>query len=407
MDAVQPVAVALHVFAVLLDKELLHFLEVLLARAFVGHVLQLGDGDAHQLFVHLLVGVEADEEHEGLFRAEAEVALHAHAVSAAFVFTDLLGVDDVHHVVEGLHGQLVLAGVFHVAAVDGVAGHLGVFHGLGVVVVEVLFSDGRHIGGPSFVVFLALQCTNVLLNQWFEGLGVDVAHEGENEVVGVLEAVGIEFQGLGVVHLVVVFGLHALDERMVVVHGEHQVVAEGGQGIRFGVGDHGLGTGDVGLESLFVGARRGEIQIGELQHGLKVASRAVAPHAFGHHADAGINAGFLSSQDFGQVDGAEVAHAAKGGQRVDFLQGVGVALVHHAVAAEAVGRHQDFVVLEGGGLVDDFHAVFQGEHCGVEGVVVFLALDAAFHGQDGNQGLVADGLHVGFHLHLVGFLEQG
>ena len=243
----------------LLDEEFLHLLEVLLTRAFVGHVLQFGLGDAHQLFVHFLVGVEADEEHEGLFRAQAQVALHAHAVGAAFVFTDFLGIDDVHHVAQRLHGQLVLAGEFHFAVVNHVAGDFGIFHGLGVVAVDVFFGDDGHLVGPSLVVLLGLEGADVLFNQRLKGLGVDVAHEGEHEVVGVAEAIGIEFQGLVVVNLVVVFGFHALDERVVVVKHVVEVVAEGDVGVRLDVGEHGLGAGDVRLEGLLVAAGRVKI----------------------------------------------------------------------------------------------------------------------------------------------------
>ena len=50
-------------------EEFLHLLEVFRTRAVVGYVLQFGLGDAHQLLIHLLVGLEADEEHEALFRA--------------------------------------------------------------------------------------------------------------------------------------------------------------------------------------------------------------------------------------------------------------------------------------------------------------------------------------------------
>ena len=81
-------------------------------------------------------------------------------------------------------------------------------------------------------------------------------------------------------------------------------------------------------------------------------------------------------------------------------------MVHDAVATEAVGRHQDFVVLESGGFVDDLHAILQIEDGGIKGIVVFLALDGAFHGKGGNQRLVADGLFVGLHFNFVGFVEQ-
>ena len=98
-----------------------------------------------------------------------------------------------------------------------------------------------------------------MLDQGLEGFGVDVAHEGEYEVIGIFETIGIELKGLGIVHLVVVFGLHAFDKRVVVIHGKHEVVAESGVGIRFCVGNHSLGAGDIGLEGFLIAARRGEV----------------------------------------------------------------------------------------------------------------------------------------------------
>ncbi len=297
-----------------LDEEFLHLLQVFGTWAVVGYVLQLGLGDAYQFLVHLLVGLKADEEHEALFRALAQVGIDADAVGAAFVLTDFLGVDDVHHVVQELQGELALAVEFHVAVVDDVAGHLGVLHSLGVMAGDVLVGDEGHIGGPGLIVLLGLQRAKIELNHRFKGLGVDVAHEGEDEVVGVLETVGIELHGFVVVHLVVVFGFHALDQRVVVVKGKHEVVAEGGVRVRLDVGHHRLGAGDVGLEGFVVATRRGEVEVGELQHGLQVAGRAVAAHAFGDIADVGVDRGFLACQDLGQVDGTEVAHAAEGDQ---------------------------------------------------------------------------------------------
>ena len=81
-------------------------------------------------------------------------------------------------------------------------------------------------------------------------------------------------------------------------------------------------------------------------------------------------------------------------------------MVHGGIASKAVGIHQDFIVFESGRLIDDLHAVLQGEHSCIEGIIVFSALDRAFHRQGGNQRLVADGLHIGFHFNFLGFVEQ-
>ena len=178
--------------------------------------------------------------------------MHAHAIGATFVFTDFLGVDNVHNITQHSHLQLVLHGVFHVSIVDHIASDLGVLHGLGVVAIDILVGDDGSVGCPSLIVFLGLQGTDILLNHGLEGFGVDVAHEGEHEVVGILKAVGIEFKCFGIVDFVVVFGSHALDERVIVVHGEHEVVAESGVRVGLDVGDHGLGAGDIGLECLFI-----------------------------------------------------------------------------------------------------------------------------------------------------------
>ena len=123
----------------------------------IGHILQLGHGDTYQFLIHLLIGLEGNEEHEGLFRTEGEIAVDAHTVGATFVFADLLGVDDVHDVAKDLHLHLILHGVCHLTVVNHITGDHWILHGLGVVAVDVLVGNGGHIGRPSLVVFLGLQ----------------------------------------------------------------------------------------------------------------------------------------------------------------------------------------------------------------------------------------------------------
>ena len=120
------------------------------------------------------------------------------------------------------------------------------------------------------------------------------------------------------------------------------------------------------MECFVVSAQVVEIQIGELQHGLQVLDGAVAADAFGVVVDIGIHSDVFSSKDLGEVNGAEVANAANAHQGVDFLEGIRIVLVKDGEAAKAVGAHQDLIVFEVGGLVDDLHAVVQREHGGVE-----------------------------------------
>ena len=84
---------------------------------------------------------------------------------------------------------------------------------------------------PGLVVLGGFHASKILAYQRLEGLGVDVAHECEHEVVGVGKAFSCHLQTFGIVDLVVILGFHALAERMVAVEHFDQTVAESGHGV--------------------------------------------------------------------------------------------------------------------------------------------------------------------------------
>ena len=87
---------------------------------------------------------------------------------------------------------------------------------------DALFRNAEVDVFPAFFALVLLQRSEILLNQWLEGVLVDVSNEVECEVVRIGEAVFIEFHCLGVVDVVDIGGFHSHAERMVAVQHHNQ-----------------------------------------------------------------------------------------------------------------------------------------------------------------------------------------
>ncbi len=186
---------------------------------------------------------------------------------------------------------------------NGVGGLLMLLEHVGADAVSHLEVDGL----VSFCSFLGGQCTEILGKEWGYGVGIAVAHNEELEVVGISETLTVEFEDAVVVDFVEVFRFGAEGTFVVVIdHLGNGVLQRCGR-LQFGILHVCLAALDGRVVCLEVFARSGEVEIGELEHGLEVLLHASARNAFTLDAYICAYVGLFACQLLAEFGGAEVA----------------------------------------------------------------------------------------------------
>ena len=229
---------------------------------------------------------------------------------------------------------------------------------------------------------------------------VVVANHGELIGGGIGGALLGNLQDAVVVDLLQVAQLHGHVALVVLVEGDGDRVAECSVGREGLVLELQLVVVHQVVERLLVFVDVGEVEIHQLEHGLHVFRCRVTADGLVAIVHLHRYTGNLTSQGLAQLGVREVAQTAALNHVVEHVHVHIVALAIEGRTALTNGRENHLVFLVVGLLGIHLHTVREGVDLIVELVAHLLALDAAFLGQSGHDGLV---LHiVNVCLHLVG-----
>ena len=301
------------------------------------------------------------------------------AIGSALLFTNGLGVDGTHYLRQHRHDNGIFEVVFFFSRIGDVNHGLGRLHRLvedRLAIAGTLF--GHHLGVGLFMFARRRQSPDILLDERFGGLLVDVADKDEDEVGGIVHTLGIEFESPQIIDFVEI-GLRKATSTLVVAIGKI------GNGI--GDGAHGVGLGkfervghavfpDNVTGTVDTGGRKP--QIGQLQHGLKIFYCTAAGNRLGIGRHVGRDTGLNTAELLGKLHRAEIAHTAQGNKRIhDIIIGT-VFYVEEGRATMADGIHLYLIGFEIGRLDNHLGPIGEVILGRIEEFIFFGLHNAAF-----------------------------
>ena len=155
--------------------------------------------------------------------------------------------------------------------------------------------DGAHVlvvlGGS-----LSGQGGYVLLYEGAHGLLVELTHDDEGELRGVLEAVLVDLEDAVVADVLEVLDVEVGEARVVAVEGVGERVAEDAVGGEVLVLEGHLQLSHEVLVLLLVLVDGGEVEVHHLEHGLEVLGRGVGGDVLAGESQRGVGVDFLPAR---------------------------------------------------------------------------------------------------------------